>query len=90
MVQQYVSFSTAAAVAQDFKTTPEVINVCNAGVMLTMGLPNFFWGPLIPDQTGQLIAGMVVAFVNWRVILYVQAGIIAHGLVLSWLLLKEG
>lgn len=39
---------------------------------------------------GPLIAGIVVTYANWRVILYIQAGMILLGLILSIIFLHEG
>lgn len=39
-------FSAASEIADEFGTTAEVINASSAGVLFTMGLSNFIWGPM--------------------------------------------
>lgn len=41
-------FSAGDIIAKDFGTDTNVINYSSAGVLFTMGLSNFVWGPLIP------------------------------------------
>lgn len=41
-------FSAADKIAEEFGTTATTINYSSAGVLFTMGLSNFIWGPLIP------------------------------------------
>ncbi|QIX00409.1 hypothetical protein AMS68_005926 [Peltaster fructicola] len=50
----------------------------------------FLCGTVIGPPLGPLIAGIVVTYADWRVILYIQSGMILLGLVLSLLFLKEG
>lgn len=59
-------FSAATDIAEEFGTTVDVINASSAGVLVTMGLSNFFWGPLIPLM-GRLYTwnSCVVAFLAW-------------------------
>lgn len=33
-------------IAEEFSTTPEILNVTNAGVLIAMGLSTFLWGPI--------------------------------------------
>jgi MFS family permease len=159
-------FSAAREIAEEFGTTPEIINASSAGVLVTMGLSNFFWGPLIPlcgrlytwnsclvaclawtlaasfssnlsyfiafrllsglqgtffhitgqaiiaeffppvrrgnatgmflcgtvlgPPLGPLVAGVITTFTTWRVILWVQCGMIGFALGLSLLCLGKG
>ena len=39
--------SAATQIADDFGSTPEVINASNAGLLIAMGLSPFFWSPLV-------------------------------------------
>jgi MFS family permease len=59
-------FSAASEVAADLGTTPEIINASSAGVLVTMGLSNFVWGPLVP-LCGRLYAwnGCIVVCLAW-------------------------
>ena len=59
-------FSAASEIAEEFGTTPEIINASSAGVLVTMGLSNFFWGPLVP-LCGRLYAwnSCIVACLAW-------------------------
>ncbi|KIW00319.1 uncharacterized protein PV09_08206 [Verruconis gallopava] len=158
--------SAATQIADEFHSTPDVVNASNAGLLMTMGLSNFIWGPLIPligrlyawnscillllvwtaaasvapnlpsfivfrvlsgfqgtffHVTGQailaeffppvkrgtatgfflsgtvlgpplgpLVAGIITQYTSWRVILYLQCGMITLGLCLSLLLLGRG
>lgn len=50
----------------------------------------FLAGTVIGPPLGPLVAGVIVTFASWRVILYVQIGMILFGLALSLLFLKEG
>lgn len=159
-------FSAASEIAEEFGTRPEIINASSAGVLVTMGLSNFFWGPLIPlcgrlytwnscivaclawtlaasfssnlayfvafrllsglqgtffhitgqailaeffppvkrgtatglflcgtvlgPPLGPLVAGVITTFTTWRVILWVQCGMLGFSLVLSLLFLGKG
>ncbi|USW51329.1 Putative major facilitator superfamily, MFS transporter superfamily [Septoria linicola] len=159
-------FSAANIVAEDFGTTADIINYTSAGVLFTMGLSTFVWGPLIPlwgrlyawntclvallvwtlaasfapnvesfivfrvlsgfsgtffhvtGQTilaeyfppvqrgtatgfflcgtvlgpplGPLVAGIITTFTSWRVILWVQAGMVGLGLAFSLIFLRRG
>ncbi|KAF7186995.1 Itaconate transport protein [Pseudocercospora fuligena] len=159
-------FSAASQIAEDYGTTSEIINASSAGVLFTMGLSNFIWGPLIPlcgrlytwnacivalfiwtlaasfapnlktfivfrvlsglqgtffHVTGQailaeyfppvkrgtatgfflcgtvlgppmgpMIAGIITTYTTWRVILWVQCGMIGLGLTFSLIFLRHG
>jgi MFS family permease len=159
-------FSAASEIATEFHTTPDLINASSAGVLVTMGLSNFFWGPLIPlcgrlytwnsclvaclawtlaasfssnlgyfiafrllsglqgtffhitgqaiiaeffppvrrgnatgmflcgtvlgPPLGPLVAGVITTFTTWRVILWVQCGMLGFALGLSLLCLGKG
>lgn len=39
-------FSAASEIADEFGTAADVINASSAGVLFTMGLSNFIWGPI--------------------------------------------
>ncbi|KAK4622138.1 MFS-type transporter ppsE [Fulvia fulva] len=159
-------FSAADQIAGDFGTTAVVINASSAGVLFTMSVSTFIWGPIatltgrlaawyacivallfftmagalspnlstfiafrvlsgfqgtffhVTGQTilaeyfpptsrgtatgfflcgtvlgsplGPLVAGVVVTYQSWRVILWVQVGMIAIGLLFSFLFLRKG
>lgn len=60
--------SAATQIGDEFGTTADIINVSNAGVLITMGISNFVWGPLIP-LLGRLYAfnSCIVMLLVWTV-----------------------
>lgn len=59
-------FSAASNVAEEYGTTPEIINASSAGVLVMMGVSTFFWGPLV-HLCGRLYAwnSCIVALLAW-------------------------
>jgi MFS family permease len=60
--------SAADQIANEFGTTADIINASNAGLLITMGLSNFIWGPLIP-LVGRLYTfnSCIVMLLVWTV-----------------------